>query len=413
MRKIMASALCICCVAVMLSGCTGGSESKNLMTGIKAQKVQTESDTRLEKAGCAADFALDVLNSVSSQAENVLISPYSLLSALGMTANGAEGQTLEQMQSVLKMDVQTLNSYIHDYTAMLESGKDYKFTAANSIWINDSAKLNVNSDFLQANDDWYGAGVFNTPFNNGALEDINSWISDATDGMIPKALNDMSPDSVMYLINAVCFDGKWEEKYEIQQVRNNTFTNYDGSATTAEFMYSEENMYLSDGGAKGVMKRYKGGKYAVAALLPEEGAQLEDYIASLTGEKLVNILSCAEDVPVDTAIPKFESDYSAEMSDVFRQLGMTDAFDAASADLTGIGESEKGNLFINRILHRTHISVDPDGTKAAGATVIEIDAGCAEPPEERQTVYLNRPFLYMIVDCETNTPIFMGTVIEL
>jgi len=139
-----------------------------------------------------------------------------------------------------------------------------------------------------------------------------------------------------------------------------------------------------------------------------------EYVASLDGEKLFEILDGAEITPVETAIPKFETEYDVEMSDVLKQMGMTDAFDYATADFSKLGYSVEGNIKINRVLHKTYINVDEKGTKAGAATVVEMDGKSALMPDnEPKKVYLDRPFVYMLIDCENNIPFFIGTVMNI
>jgi serpin B len=160
------------------------------------------------------------------------------------------------------------------------------------------------------------------------------------------------------------------------------------------------------------MKYYKGGKYAFVALLPNEGVSVSEYISSLDGKSLSEMLANAQIATVCTCIPKFETEYEVEMRAILSKMGMTDAFDMYAADFTGLGTSTAGNIFISRVLHKTFMSVGERGTKAGAATVVEMKDGCAEIPTEIKTVYLNRPFVYMLVDCENNIPFFIGTMMD-
>ena len=133
--------------------------------------------------------------------------------------------------------------------------------------------------------------------------------------------------------------------------------------------------------------------------------KLEEYAASLTGKRLHEILTGAQETAVKAAIPKFTSEYSVELSDSLKAMGITDAFDWKTADFAAIGSSPSGPLYISRVLHKTFISVDENGTEAAAVTAVEMPAGGADPtPAVVPTVYLDRPFLYLLVDLETNLP---------
>ena len=128
--------------------------------------------------------------------------------------------------------------------------------------------------------------LFRAPFDETTLADLNAWVSDRTDGMIPAILDRIPGSAMVYLVNALAFDGQWESVYRENQIHEGTFTAEDGAAQPVQMMYSQEYAYLEDGLATGFLKYYEGGTYAFAALLPNEGVSLEDYIASLTGEGL-------------------------------------------------------------------------------------------------------------------------------
>jgi serpin B len=221
----------------------------------------------------------------------------------------------------------------------------------------------------------------------------------------------------MCLVNALAFDARWEKPYEEYQVSEGIFTTEDGREQTVELMYAEDTYtYVEDDLCTGFLKDYEGGRYAFVALLPKEGITVGEYVEGLTGEHLNHMLSEPEDIMVLTTIPKFETEYSTQMSGVLREMGMTDAFSQNDADFSklGIYHADGANIFINEVLHKTFISVAEQGTKAGAATaVIMYAAGApAEKPEYR-TVNLDRPFVYMLIDCETNLPFFIGTMMDI
>ena len=396
-----------------LSGCGMPAQATDLMTGVQANTVNTDIDLTGSDAGAITGFAVSLFQSSAVPGENTLLSPLSVLCALAMTANGAKNETLAQMEEVFGLTVPELNEYLHAYLERLPSGDRYRVSVADSIWFRDDDRLSVEQDFLQTNADYYGASVYKSPFDNTTLEDINAWVSDNTEGMIENILDEIPDDAVMYLINALAFDAEWETIYKEDQVRDGTFTTESGETRDIQMMYSSETQYLNDGSATGFIKYYADRKYAFAALLPNEGVLLADYIAALTGGGLMSTLDSAQDAKVNAGVPKFESEYAVEMSDILRSMGMADAFDEIRADFTGLGKSGRGNIFINRVIHKTFIAVDEKGTKAGAATVVEMAAGCAEPTEEIKTVYLDRPFVYMLIDCETNLPIFIGATTDI
>jgi serpin B len=365
-----------------------------------------------EDAAHMLDFFLNLGLKTAGEG-NMLVSPLSALAALSMTANGAKGETLAQMEQVLGMDIADLNSWMHSYMESLPDTKDSSMKLANSLWFTDSASFTPAESFLKTNADYYGAGVFRTKFDAAALTAINNWVSAHTNDMIRNILDQIPENAVMYLVNALAFDAAWESAYEEHQVRPQTFTCADGTETEVTMLSSEESAYLEDDWATVFIKYYKGRDYAFVALLPKEGMTPAQYLEKVSGESLHGLLSAPEDIKVFANMPKFEMGYSVELSEVLQNLGMTDAFDTGLADFSRLGNHSKGNLCINRVLHKTFISVAEQGTRAGAATVVEV-APTAAPPGERELkeVILDRPFVYMIWDMGTDTPVFIGTLMD-
>ena len=410
MKKIIAWLLALC-LLVSMTGCGTQMSAQDLMADIKPQKLK---DIEFSDNGIfMTDFAARLLQNTMKEGENTLISPVSAMLALSMTANGAKGETLAQMEAVLGLPAEELNENLRAYMSQLPQGQKYKLSIANSIWFRDDARLSVKPDFLQTNADYYSAAVYKAHFDDGTCKDINNWVKENTAGMIPQIIKQIPEDAVMYLINALAFDAQWQSPYEKTQVQPGRFTLEDGSFELVDLMYSRETRYLEDEHAVGFIKPYAQDRYAFAVLLPREGMPVAEYVSTLTGEKLSAILNGATYAQVDAAMPKFETEFSAELADVLKQMGMTDAFDPDAADLTGLGSSTAGNIHISRVIHKTYICVGEEGTKASAATAIVAADGALLVPEDVKYVHLNRPFVYMIIDCETNTPVFLGTMMDI
>ena len=408
-KQLLAALLAAACV-LSATGCAAGSASvKNLTKG--AKKTQTQSiDTSAvqDTAAALTGFGARLLQN-EMQKENPLVSPLSVASALSMTANGAVGETKTQMEQVLGADTGSLNTYFAVLQTYLKGDKQLK--AANSIWMKDTDTLHVEDAFLQQNADSYAAELYSAPFDDSTKTAINDWVSKQTDKMIPKILDEIPDDAVMYLINALAFDAKWERPFKSYEVWEGKFTAHDGREQTGDFLHGAVGQYLHDEHAEGFLKPYAGGKYAFAALLPDETTNIDDYVGELTGERLHAILASPIDESVELALPKFQTEFSDELSGNLKALGMTDAFDGANANFTALGTSDEGNIFISRVLHKTFLQVDEEGTKAGAATAVEAATGSAALYPH--SVILNRPFVYMIVDLETKLPIFLGALTAL
>ena len=361
-----------------------------------------------------SDFGVRLMQECFADDKNVLISPLSVISALGMTANGAKEETYVQMEKVFRMEIPVLNVFLKEYRENLPSGKKYKMNLANGIWFRDSGDFTANEDFLQTNETYYNAGLYKAPFDVSTKDQINAWVNKNTDGMIKSILNEIPIDAVMYLVNALAFDGEWQTIYNESRVHDKEFTTENGRKQNVTMMYSEEKAYLEDEQAQGFLKYYADRKYAFVGLLPKDGVTVGDYMTGLDGEALQNLLDNQVDVKVNAGIPKFKLEYDVEMSDVLKAMGMTDVFDPNSSNLSALGESANGNLYVSRVLHKTFIEVDERGTKAGAATAVEVKCESAMlEPEEVKTVILDRPFVYMIIDCEKQVPIFIGTMMNM
>ena len=407
------------CVGVYFPNTSAVAEATDLMANITPYPPTPQEDIS-EQSVKATDFAVRLFQANEKSGENVLISPLSVLSALAMTANGAEGDTLSQMEDVMGMTKDEVNAYLYTYVFRLPQDDKNKLTLANSIWFKDDGAFTVKDDFLQVNADYHNADVYKAPFNEETVRDVNNWVNEKTDGMIPEILDGIDQGSVMYLVNALLFDAEWAGIYYDDHVKEAKFTNEDGTERDVELMYSSENVFLEDDDAKGFIKYYDytytdEKKYAFVALLPNEGVSVSEYVASLDGEKLSAMLKDPVKCRVNTAIPKFDTNYSVDMADVLSGMGMSEAFDSRKADFDGIGKYNSlfaDNLYIGRVLHKTSISVGELGTKAAAVTLVDMFSGSSPPPERIETVYLDRPFVYMIIDCENNVPIFIGTMMD-
>lgn len=406
------SLILICSMAVNLTGCATKVQAADLMEGVQPNTVTGKAaDDAFAQSQMRLAVELFQSSVLESKDENVLISPLSIQLALAMTANGADGNTKAEMEALLggEISLEDLNEYLHSYVNNLPSAEKYKLQIANSIWFrDDEGRLQVEKDFLQKNADYYGAQAYKATFDDQTLKDINNWVKGHTDGMIDSILDQIDDDAVMYLINALVFDAEWQHVYDKSDVYRGKFTNIDGTEKQVDMMHSEETVYLQDENATGFMKPYIGSKYSFAALLPNEGVDINEYIAGLTGEKLMKTINTPQLGMVMATLPKFSYEYELTMNDVLKELGMPTAFNETKVDFSKLGESSRGNIFIGEVLHKTFISVDELGTKAGAVTKVEMKDESA--PMSEWVVNLNRPFVYMIIDNESKLPVFIGLV---
>lgn len=362
--------------------------------------------------------------------ENLLISPMSISSALAMTANGADGKTRDEMEKVLGsgLTLDQLNEYLAYYAANLPNEKKQKVMLANSIWFRDDPMLQVYDSFLETNKKYYSSEIYKTPFNDSTVDDVNSWVSKNTKGMIPSLLEpgslDPTPEKIimMMLINTLYFEADWMNPYDSSYA--GTFTDLNGEKHNIQRMNSKESFYYDLGDADAFKKPYAGGEYSFVGILPREN-DIISYVNSMDAEKITEDLKTYEDpdsIDLYVTMPKFSYDYSKSLSEVLFDLGMEEAFSKDNADFSKMGKvtienplgvPETTPLYIDDVLHKTKIEVTEKGTKAAAVTAIMMAAAGAMPIEKKKVnIVLDRPFVYMIVD-KNNTPLFIGVATTL
>ncbi len=389
---------------------------RDLVEGFTPNKVQALNDLTANNSN-VTDFAVRLFKECEEDGKNILISPLSVLYALSMTANGAEKETLAEMESVLGMTVEELNLYLYSYMNSLPQKEKYKLNLANSVWFKDDKRFTVNEAFLQTVADYYGAGVYKAPFDSRTCDDINAWVKEKTEEMIPEILDEIPQNAIMYLVNALAFEAEWETMYDKHEVRDGIFTKEDGATRDVSFMYSREGTFLEDEKAIGFMKYYKDRKYAFVALLPNKGVSVSEYVEYLNGEKISALLANPQKTTVGVSIPKFETEFDVEMNSVLHEMGIVEAFHRDNADFGSIGDfvyenGDKGNIYIDKVVHKTFIQMGEKGTKAGAATSVGMSVTDSVPPAPQKTVHLDRPFVYMLIDCENNIPFFIGTMMD-
>lgn len=404
-------------------------KSKEEKSKEKIKKVEkTYASVDVNTDPVLGDFGFNVLRNLYEKGErNVLISPDSVLSALSMTATGANGDTLKQMNQVMQSgDNNKLAESLKSFHSRLESfgeGQDSNggfapitayYKVANSIWTRDGYP--VKNEFVESNKNNFSAEIQTKPFDDSTVNDINMWVANRTDNMIPNIINSLSPDDKMMLINAICFEGQWQKPYG--QTEEGTFTNTDGETKTVDMMVSnkKEKTYMEMNGGKGFIKRYitppfsENTQFAFFAFLPPEGTDIGTYLKDLNGQEFKKAYENIMERMVIAKLPKFSIDYSNSLNNTLTDMGMKDAF-TDQADFSGISDNP---LKISDVIHKTHIEIDEEGTKAAAVT-----AGMTESTsimmDEAEEVELNfdRPFLYGIMDEVTGQPVFIGVADDL
>lgn len=363
--------------------------------GKLAQTFQNAEDYRKGIRSFAAKLLLG-----SYQGDTVMVSPISIYAALGMLANGAEGETLKEMEDMFGCSLDTLNQIICYMN--LSSKESDVVRMANSIWLNSGREFTVPDEFLKTCGMYYRSAVMKAPFGNPqTLKDINDWVKTNTKNRIDSILDNLTDDQVMVLINAITFDGVWEEPFEEDATRKNAdFYRADGTTKKVDLMSGSADRYFEDDDMTGFEKRYKEG-YIFRAYLPKDGKSVSDIASKLAQVPEIPYQSATEIV---VKIPKFTEESKIDLNSILAGLGMKKAFtdDAEFGRLMNIG------VHISKVIQKTYIKMDEHGTEAAAVTAITMETNCYNPQQIIRSVTLDHPFVYEIIDSKSGTPLFIG-----
>lgn len=391
-------------------------EEPESQTGIEAPEDYVKPELPADMNEAYIDFSIELFKRSITVGENSLISPASAEFALTMTAMGANGDTLDEMLTVLcpGSTLEELTAYAGDLNDTLTYSNRTSFHIANSMWTNETLLGDcLNETYANTLKEEMNAEATMLPFNDRAVKEINNWVDENTNGMIPSLLEEISPETAMYLINAMTFEGKWSEQYSEYQIQDKIFTNAIGAEEDAKMLCETGSFYLENDDATGFIKYYEGGEYAFLAMLPNEEGSIEDFVADMSADDYMAFWnSLTRDYDVRTELPCFTYSYDTLMNDALKDMGMPTAFSEDLADFSPMVTDETVDLFINRVIHKTFIELDENGTKAAAVTAVAMDCESAmiEEPREVKEVILDRPFVYAIVNTESGLPIFIGTV---
>jgi serpin B len=412
--------LLIAAVVLTLGGCGEGlsiSYAQSDKERVASPDVLPLELTDLIKGN--TEFAFDLYQALKGEEGNLFYSPYSISLALAMTWAGARAETEEQMASTLHflMSQDRLHPAFNKLDLELSSrgegakGKDgdgFRLNIVNAIWgQKDYSFLTPFLDVLAEN---YGAGLRLLDFINAPEESritINDWVGEQTEGRI----EDLIPQGVidaltrLVLTNAIYFNAAWLYPFDEDLTSDGTFHLLDGSETIVPMMSQTESLRYFDGdGYQAIELPYDGSELAMAIMVPDAG-QFDSFEDSLDAEMVSAIIGDMESRQVALTLPKFEFESEFSLADTLAAMGMPVAFSTA-ADFSGMTGTKE--LFIGDVLHKAFVSVDEAGTEAAAATAVVMKLTAA--PEEPVKVTVDRPFIFLIYDIETEAVLFLGRV---
>ena len=375
-------------------------------------KITTEIYQK-EVIDSANRFAFDLFRPVIAGAEvseNIMISPFSVTSALSMTLNGAAGETFESMRKALRFEDKTIQqineTYLKLMTEMVPVDERVVVEIANSVWV--EKHITAKEPFMKALTTWYKAEAHDIDVNDpDAVDIVNGWIAGKTHDKITDMLDFLEPDLAMLLINAVYFNGKWKYQFDKDETTDKPFHVTLSSPKNVPMMFQKVNLKIAGTSNSTIAELpYGRGNYTMVVVLPDEDATTEEIAGALTPDLWQTWMDLLVDNTheVELSMPRFKYEYKRKLNDDLIDMGMGLAFSPA-ADFSNICDAA---LMISRVEHKTFIETNEEGTEAAAATVVVMIDSVAGPTKLEMN--LNRPFLYFIREMSTGTILFMGRI---
>jgi len=368
--------------------------------------------TNLEKQLVEADniFGIKLFKAIADNQpdSNIFISPLSVSLALGMTPNGASGTTYAEMKSTLEMQGLTEQEINESFRSLIDLLTDLDpqiiFKIANSVWTDKG--FPVRPEFLDINQTYFDAESRELDLQlPEALEIINTWIADNTNNRIINALDQIPPNTRMYLINAIYFKGFWTYQFDPKDTYDSQFRNHDDTQTGCQMMALTSDLgYFETDIFQAVDLPYGNQRFSMTILLPKSEYTTDDVLYKLTTETWQQWTNSFQMAAISISLPRFKLEYDIELKNILTTLGMGSAF-SAGANFSYI--CAERDLFINRVIHKTFIEVDEEGTEAAAVTIVEMNESSTG-----SFMIMNRPFIFALRDQITNTLLFLGVINE-
>ena len=372
----------------------------------KSLELSTKSADFLKKGNAFTFELIDRINKGSK--EDFIISPLSVQFLLGMVLDGAQGKTADEICNVLGYgsgEVDSVNEYCLSMLKQLPTlDKQTTLSIANAIVVNQ--KYSLHDAYKTTVSKFYEAEVSNMDFTDrlGTADKINEWCSDQTNGLIPEIIKEVNPDMLVYLMNAVYFNGEWAKicKFQKENTSTEPFTLENGEKKNVQMMKNNIELYsLGNDVFTAVRIPYGNGAFNMMIILPDEGHTLQDVTESLKGQILKDFI--IKKYKVDLWLPKFETKFSIRLNDMLSAMGMPSAFNEHTADFKAMTDTD---IFLSYVKQDAFIKVDENGTEAAAVT----SAGglTTSLPAGPIAFHADRPFLYLIVESNTSVVLFAG-----
>ncbi len=343
--------------------------------------------------------------------ENVFISPASVAIALAMTLGGANGTTEEAMASVMKlvgMEASEINGENKALIDHLDAAyHDIEVSIANSLWLRPAFPFH--RDFVERSRTFFSADVF----NELDAEKINEWVSEKTSEKIRNIVEEIRPDDIAYLVNAIYFKGIWTREFDPEKTTDEDFHLIDGSTITVPMMkQSGEYRYLEDEDMQAISLPYGEGAVVMYVFLPRPGVELSAFHSKLNGETWEAVIKGFTPREGKIALPRFRCEFTTGLVNALAALGMGIAFSEGKADFSRMCDLSRGNVAIGSVVHKAFVEVNEEGTEAAAATAVGMRLTSVQKTPEPFVMTVDRPFYFAIRDEQSKAVLFMGSIYD-
>jgi serine protease inhibitor len=419
-RKLLSRRTAIVGAGILISGLLAGLMThkigaNSLKPGdstLMAQSPNPTVDARLVDAN--TKFGFKLFNEILKQdsKKNVFVSPSSVAIALSMTYNGASASTQQEMAKALELqglNLQDVNQANNTLKASLENADPaIQLAIANSLWAKQG--FTFKPEFIQRNQQFYNAKVTELDFAKpDSTKIINNWVKENTKGKIEQIVDQLKPDDVLFLINAIYFKGNWTKKFDKQETTNRPFYLADGSQKQHPMMsQSGKYRYYENDSFQAVSLPYGKGRLSLYVFLPRQNSNLEAFQQQLSNESWQQWMSQFSMRNGSIQLPRFKFDYDVELNNALKALGMETAF----TDKANFTNMTPNPVAISKVKHKTFVEVNEEGTEAAAVTSVGIVATSARIQDEPFQMNVDRPFFCAIRDNQTGTILFMGSIKE-
>lgn len=360
-------------------------------------------EPNLDNSSTNSSFDYSLIKETNkNKSSNYLISPYSIKTVLSIIKDGADNSSLKELNDVMgnfrRANIISKN-VIGD---------------ANLLLINKEYKDEINKNYVNKIEKNYDAEI---KYSNITPNNINKWVDNKTNHMIPTLVDSVNPETIMAIINAISMKASWDSEFDCKNTHISEFNTIDGSIINTIMMVSNDAQYIENDTAKGIIKKYKTYKnddhkkvnLEFVAIMPNDG--IDNYIENFNNEEFRNLLSTKDkykNEDVSLKLPRFKYNYNfSNLMNVLINMGIKSIFNEKTADLSKMTESNSKDLYIGSIKQKSYIEVNEKGTKASAATIATVDENAANVPID---IEFDKPFIYIIKQSNSDDILFFGVV---